>query len=206
MTTCYTAIIEDKEDLTFEEFALRCARGMSALIMMRDDPMDAEVPDHFPLDDYHSRNLENQAKKLLEIRAMTHEDIERRVETKVWYDKKQYDEALVKFEKHNAAYTRMLAKVEGWSPPSADHHGMKKFMIEQIKQSLPTHPSEYYHIVFDDPKKALVGLDHEAWRRSEMDHVLESMEYHQSGHKNAIKHNEERNAWLNKLKASIKGL
>lgn len=108
MPTGFTAIIEEKEDLTFEEFALRCARGMGALIMMRDDPMSAEVPDHFPLDDYHGRSLEDQAKKLLELRAMTREDIERRVETKAWYDKRQYDEALVKFEKHNAAYTRML--------------------------------------------------------------------------------------------------
>lgn len=206
MPTGYTAIIEEKEDLTFEEFALRCARNFGALINMRDDALDAEVPDHFPLADNHGRNLEDLAKKLLDIKSMTHEDIERRVETKAWYDKKQYDEALVKFEKYNVAYTRMLTKVEAWTPPSADHNGMKKFMIEQIKTSLPTHPSEYYSNVFEDPKQALVGLDHEAWRKEELEQVLNSMEYHQKHHKNDVERNNECNMWLKKLKASIKGL
>jgi hypothetical protein len=206
MPTGFTAIIEEKEDLTFEEFALRCARNFGALIMMRDDALDAEVPDQFPLDDYHGRNLEDLAKKLLDIKSMSHEDIERRVETKAWYDKKQYDEALVKFEKHNAAYARMLAKVEAWTPPSADHQGMKKFMIEQINASLPNHPSEYYSLIFQDPKQAIAGLDHEAWRKEEMDHVLKSMEYHQNYRKNDIERHNERNVWLKKLKTSIKGL
>lgn len=206
MPTGFTAIIEEKEDLTFEEFALRCARNFGALITMRDEALDVEVPDQFPLSDYHSRNLEDDAKKLLDLRAMTHEDIERRVETKAWYDKRQYDESLARFTKHNAAYARMLSKVEAWTPPSADHHGMKKFMIEQIKQSLPTHPSEYYPIVFDDPKKALVGLDHEAWRKLEVERVLDSMEYHQEHHKGDVERNNERNEWLKKLKESIKGL
>jgi hypothetical protein len=206
MPTGYTAIIEEKEDLTFEEFALRCARNFGALIQMRDDSLDAEVPDQFPLDDYHGRSLEDEAKKLLDIKGMTHKDIERRVETKAWYDKKQYDEALVKFEKYNAAYSRMLAKVEAWTPPSAAHHSMKRFMIEQIKVSLPNHPSEYYGVPFEDPKQALVGLDHEAWRRKELEQVLESMEYHQKNRKEDVERNNECNVWLKKLKASIKDL
>ena len=40
MPTGYTAIIEDKPGLTLREFALRCARGMGACIMQRDDNMD----------------------------------------------------------------------------------------------------------------------------------------------------------------------
>ncbi len=206
MPTGYTAIIEEKDDLTFEEFALRCARNFGALITMRDDPMDAEVPDQFAIDDYHSRNLEDKAKKMLDIKSMTHAEIERQVETKAWYDKKQYDEALVEYQKHAAAYIRMRVKVEAWKPPSGDHTNMKKFMLEQIDISMPTHPDKYLAKAPEDPKDALVGLDHEAWRKVQMDAVLGDMEYHQEKHKLEIERTKERNEWLKKLKASIKGL
>lgn len=43
MPTGYTAIIEERADLSFRDFALRCARGMCACVMQRDDPMD-ELP------------------------------------------------------------------------------------------------------------------------------------------------------------------
>ena len=57
MPTGYTAIIEEKPDLTFREFALKCARGMGACIMQRDEGMDS-LPRVDPPSDYHLKAKE----------------------------------------------------------------------------------------------------------------------------------------------------
>ena len=45
MPTGYTAGILEGE--TFEQYALQCAKAFGALVMMRDEPSDAPIPDQF---------------------------------------------------------------------------------------------------------------------------------------------------------------
>lgn len=43
MPTGYTSIIDDNENVTFKEYALRCARGFGALMHLRDESLDKEI-------------------------------------------------------------------------------------------------------------------------------------------------------------------
>lgn len=47
MPTGYTAAVEDGTITEFDDFAWQCARAFGALIMMRDDPMSAPIPQKF---------------------------------------------------------------------------------------------------------------------------------------------------------------
>jgi hypothetical protein len=51
MPTGYTAMIEEREDVTFREFALTCARAFGACIMQRDNSL-AEPPKPREVDKY----------------------------------------------------------------------------------------------------------------------------------------------------------
>ena len=44
MPTGYTAPVQDGKIVTLKDFAWCCARGMGALVTMREAPSDAEIP------------------------------------------------------------------------------------------------------------------------------------------------------------------
>lgn len=53
MPTGYTANVPD--GITFEQFVWQCARGMGALVMMRDEPTGAPIPERFEPSDYNAK-------------------------------------------------------------------------------------------------------------------------------------------------------
>ena len=136
MATGYTEIIERKDDLTFEEFAWRCARAFGAFVMMRDDGLDADIPTSVDNDDYYEKSFRRAQQELEETKRMTLEQAA--VEAEKLYQSclKSHLESKARCSKLEAKYNRMLAKVEAWVPPSADHVEMKKFMLEQIRSSI----------------------------------------------------------------------
>ena len=76
MPTGYTLDLYDGKDITFEEFALRCARAFGALISMRDEPIDAPIPERFEPSDYHLKELEKAKKRLKEVKKWNEETAE----------------------------------------------------------------------------------------------------------------------------------
>lgn len=75
MPTAYTANIS--KGITFKEYALLCARNFGATITMRDEPLDAEIPEFQPSDYYVKRiseikkdinTLENYESMLSQVR------------------------------------------------------------------------------------------------------------------------------------------
>lgn len=194
MTTGYTVIIEEKEDLTLEEFALRFA-GVETYA-------DRRAVDR----SYHQDNLRDLSKKLIDLSEMSHSDIEREAELKQWWWKKQYDEAMLKYKKLSVAYARMRAKVEAWDPPTRRLVDLKKRMLQQIDESAPSDPNEFYtENMRLEPKEAMVNFDHEAWRLSEYESVLSDMEYHQKTRAKVEESIVAQEIWEKQLRDSLKG-
>jgi len=193
--TGYTQIIEDKEDLTLEEFAIACA-GTATYLGRRDQDLV-----------YHQQNLDDLSKKLIDVSRMSLAEIEREAELKQWWLKKQYDEAVASYKKLNARYARMRAKVEAWIPPTSKHVNLKKMMLEQIDMSAPSDPSSYFgeraHLT---PQEAMVGFDHEEWRLGQYESILRDMEYHQAAQENVKRSVDDQERWAKQLKDSLRGL
>lgn len=71
MPTGYTQDLADGKDVTFEQFAMKCARAFGALIEMRDEPMDAEIPKKFTTPPYYSERLERARARVTEVNSWT---------------------------------------------------------------------------------------------------------------------------------------
>lgn len=65
MPTGYTANI--KNGITFEEFALDCARNFGALIIMRDEPKDAPIPEQFEASKHHEEATSKYLEELNQV-------------------------------------------------------------------------------------------------------------------------------------------
>lgn len=199
MPTGYTAAIADGID--FNTFVIRCARGMGALIMMRDAPMDAPIPERFEPSDYHSKKIEEAVTRLERLRSM--DDIDAYLEAWVVYNAaiKSNSDSIRKSEDLREKYKEMLEKVQRWEPPTSDHEGLKNFMIKQITSSLGFDCDIRYYT--DNPPTRLSGPE---WKEQEIKKVLHVIEYHTEEHSKEVRQTEQRNKWLQELRISLEAL
>jgi hypothetical protein len=195
MPTGYTSDIE--KGISFEKFALSCARAFGALIEMRDDPMDAKIPERFEPSGYHQERLAEARRELKKLEKMTMEQAKTLAQD-------HYDKSLAEHKKRLAEkrelkkkYESMLEKVLAWSPPSPDHQGLKKFMMDQISESIDFDCSEKY---MKPPKK----ISPKEWKSIHIDSAKRDIEYHTEHMAEEIKRVESRNTWIKQLRESLK--
>jgi hypothetical protein len=134
MPTGYTAAVKD--GISFEQFVWHCARAFGALVMMRDDPSDAVVPQRFEESPYYRKALEEAKDRLATVRAMSlasAEENARHAHTKAL---KEHGEREAAKDDLRNKYSAMLAQVVKWSPPSSEHTGLKDFMLQQLRESI----------------------------------------------------------------------
>jgi len=136
MPTGYTSNIYENEDVSFEDFVLTCAFAFGACFHQRDDNV-RDKPKLRELDiKYHLDALE---------RAKNN-----KIPTKVEFEalrKEKIDEAYADMNKYvnlRERYESMLQKAESWNPPTPEHDGLKKFMIQQLEDSIKFDCHEEY--------------------------------------------------------------
>jgi hypothetical protein len=195
MPTGYTAAVEDGTVTDFATFAMQCARGMGALIMMRDEPMDAPIPERFEPSSYHENALDKIRKRIVEVKAMTPEQCDAAAQA-------EYDEIGRANERENIdaakrieRYAAMRAKVQAWQPPSSEHAGFKKFMLDQLRIG-----GEFLR-PYTSTRKLQSGTD---WRQSQVAKLLKNQQYQANEHAEEVSRTEGRNRWLSQLRESLK--
>ena len=194
MPTGYTANIP--EGISFEQFVWQCARGMGALIMMRDEPGDAPIPERFEPSEYHNKKIAEAEVELSRLEGLTVDEAAK--ECSISHEKEETRKAnrLAKNRQQIEAYKLMLKKATNWQPPTKDHEGFKEFMVDQIQKSVD----------FDDDEKLYQPseiLKTEAWLTERIAKAKWDIEYHTKNHKEEIERTESRNYWLAELRNSL---
>ena len=134
MASGYTCLIGT--GATFDEFIMRCARAFGPLVSMRDEPGGAPIPDEILPNERHQQNLDSLAKELAELKAMDEEDIAAAWEKEYDSEVEYYQNRILEENVLKRKYLAMLVEVDKWDPPTEDHVGLKKFMIEQINDAI----------------------------------------------------------------------
>jgi len=197
MPSGYTCDI--KNGISFEEYALRCAKAFGACITMRDDPSDTPIPDEFVLDNYHLKEKNKAIDKLKKLNQMTdiqvQQEIDKEHSEKVKYEEEKLKEDTDLFDK----YTEMLSKVKAWKAPSDDHTEYKKFMIEQIERS----------IEWDCRKSTDLSIppkpSPEEWVKEKIKGANWDIEYHTKNYNEEAERISGRNKWIKQLRESLQG-
>jgi hypothetical protein len=191
MPTGYTAPLEDGP-MEFEAFVWRCARAMGALVMMRDDPMDAPIPERFEPHPHYAESLMRAKSDLAEALGMDDATATARMEA-------EYEAAVASADKFDAAndaanarFADMLAKVRAWQPPTPDHQGFRAFMIEQLRISM----HDYRH-----PRPVKLSLAE--WREAHIDKLEHDVAYYEAEWRKEVERTGQRNEWLADLRRSL---
>lgn len=191
MSTGYTAHIKD--GIEFNEFVWNCARAFGALIMMLDEPDSAPIPEFKP-SDYHEKALKEAVSALARYKEMSIASADKAALEEYEASCKQHKQWNRESSELEDKYRSMLAKVFEWRPPTKDHEGMKKFMAEQIQES----------IKFDchtrEMPEAMRGKE---WLELQIETAKRSIDYHTKKHAEEVKRTNDRNEWVKALNASV---
>jgi hypothetical protein len=195
MPTGYTADLHDGKDVSFPEFVMRCARAFGALVTMRDEPMDASIPDEFKPSNWHIEQLEEARRRLAEIESWDDARAEAEAE-KAYQEALRYrEDTLVRNAAIRQRYENMLAQVKGWAPPTPDHQGLKDFMIQQLESSID------FDCKYDpgEPER-LSGSEYKAQQIAD---TQRDIDYHTEEHAKEVERAKQRTDWIRALRDSL---
>lgn len=198
MPTGYTADVQSGKVIKFADFAMQCARAFGALVTMRDEPTGAQIPERFVPSKYNKERLAEAKKQLTALERMSPSEIETARD-------QEFADAMAYFEKREKErieqkerYEAMLAQVRAWMPPSTDHADMKKFMEEQLIDSIDFdcgHP-------LGQPEK----MTAKAWHEEALRKARWNVEYHSKEWAQEQERVAKRNEWLRLLRESLEAV
>lgn len=192
MPTGFTAPV--LEGISFEDFIWRCARGMGALVTLRDEPLDAPVPERLEPSSWNASELKKAEARLAELETMTLAQARTAAAADYREAAGRVREANARTRLHAKRLRSMLAQVQAWEPPTADHRGMKDFMLQQLGETLR----------FDgEPMPSPMRLPPREWLTAHLEKARRDVEYHRQHHAEEVERTEQRNRWLADLRASV---
>lgn len=134
MPTGYTADVQTGTVTDLRTFVLRCARAFGACVLQRDDKMDA-LPQMREVTPYYTERVEKARAAFDRAATMTEAEAEAGAEADYQQRVAYAKERDARNAEEQGRYAEMLAQVVGWTPPSADHEGLKSFMVEQLRSA-----------------------------------------------------------------------
>jgi hypothetical protein len=195
MATGFTYPVKEGKVTTLREFALQCARAFGANILMRYESMDAPIKAYEP-DHYHRDELEKAKAALYDAERLTEAEAAKLAMKAFTEAMRCAEEINARYAIERVRYDSMLAKVREWKAPTADHEGMKRFMIEQLEGSIRFGCSPYESNV-----KLLSGAE---YRAQLIERASRDIEYHAKGWEDEQRRTVERNEWNRALLESLK--
>lgn len=195
MPTGYTAKVESGETTELRDYILTCARAFGALIMMRDDPMDAPIPRKLEPDTrYYDERIATLTADIAKLSAMSSDDaltesLAANNEARRRHREFEAEDQL-RLERHQT----MAAMVEKWRPPTRDHVELKSFMLQQLEVS--SRHLGGHHKLPDMP----IGEEWRQKRLSDLQWQLENAKEHRD---KEIERTAGRQAWIDALFASL---
>lgn len=195
MPTGYTSAIYEGKDVSAKEFISKCARAFGAYVMVRDEPLDSNVPDEFLPSTYQREKLEEAKLNLKNIQNMTLEEAKDQLEKEHHITLERNNKSREENQQLYSRYLDLLAKVKELQPPSVEHQELKEFCIQQLKDSIKW---DCGHTPSDPTMPSV-----EVWLDNKIEQCLKDIEYHSKEWAAEIKRVSERNKWIKQLKDSL---
>ncbi len=197
MASGYTSDLKDGKQVTFPEFAMRCARAFGALVDMRDDPLDAPIPDEFRPRNYHLDAIEATKKRLAEVEKWSNTRAEKEAKKAFDEEVRSITKSCEEDKRSGQAYTTMLKQAGKWVPPTKDHEGLKHFMIDQLVESI-----EFDCLYTPRMPQRLSGKQ---FRAQLIKSLRRDIAYHTKEYNAEVRRARKKSEWVRSLKHSLNG-
>lgn len=195
MPTGYTAAIAD--GITFQQYAMNCARAFGALVMMRDEPADAPIPEKFEPSDYHDKAIAESSAELGRLQSLSDAELLAEHATALREHAADYERRVAESNAIRAKYEAMLVQARAYKAPTPDHQKFAEFMVDQIVNSIDFDCKVY--------EREGPPADPHHWRAQECARLVRDIAYHENGKREEIERTTKRNEWIAALRKSLAG-
>lgn len=197
MPTGYTAGVADGTITDLVPFALQLARGMSALVTMRDDPWDKPIPERFEPRTFNADRLAEAKAEQAGLLKMNIAEAQEHADAAFAKAEAEKAKHFADKDAQRARYQAMIDKVEAWEGAP---DGLKSFALQQLRDGMQFDcgdPEDRRY--WNEPVK----MDGEAWRSGELQRVQKAIDYHDREDAAERERVELRNAWIAQLRKSL---
>lgn len=196
MPTGYTAGILDGEVTNFKQFAKQCMRNFGAMMHMRDDNFNTEYKPRVP-SDYHIKALQEANKLLEDSQKLSDEEVVNMRKNELLKSKDYHIKAIEKIRVDTDNLNKFLQEAEKYVPPTDQHKGIKKFMIDQITGTISFDCNSAYHAdKLIEINKELEFINPKEVRMTMLEKATKDLRYHQTEYDNDVKRCNESNQWV----------
>lgn len=197
MPTGYTSDIEN--DIEFEDFVLGCARAFGACMHQRDDNMKIK-PTLREVDTYYFEQAKDAAAKLADLEAMKPQDRVQYSKDRIAKELEAEQEYFNKKVLLKNKYEAMLAQVHAWNPPTPDHVELKKFMVQQITESINFDCNTSYAL---ERITSLSQKNPSTYFQTALESAREDVKFYTEQYEKHMKAVLESNQWITELYKSL---
>lgn len=196
MATGYTHPILDGKITNFKDYAKLCMRAFGATIHMRDDSLEVEYEKR-EVSEYYIDSLKSWQEKLSELSSLSDEQLMEKRRKEIQNDIDYHQEKITECTQNEAKLKSILLDVQSWEPPTEEHEGIKKFMIEQITETLKFDADARYHVL--EVKKYnewLNNLNIDEIKEGYIKDAKYNIRYHMDNNEAEIKRVNNSNKWV----------
>lgn len=198
MPTGYTAPLYEGEEISFEEFMLRCSRGWGVAIVLRDHPPDVLPTEENVVEgDWRARLLVEAEARYDRVRDLTPDEVAAEHQAELEERARANAENVANCEAIRERYEAMLARVSSWEPPTEDHVGFKAFVIEQLTESLAADATSY--------ARPLETLTDAEWQAARLERLGAEIKRQREDVWKQAERDVERQRWVRELRESLEG-
>ena len=190
MSTGYTEPVRKGKITSLREFVISCLSAFGR-DMTPEEVMKPLVIDE---DSYYAKGLRDAKEELVAVNCITAKEATKEANKEYESEYHSYTKSIREGEKEQQRYKDMLAQVVSWKLPSEKHENMKRFMTEQLTDSMR----------FDDytPPEPTKRTGKE-WLADKKRILKHDISYYKEGLARDIEKAKGHNAWVKKLIESL---
>jgi hypothetical protein len=194
MPTGYTQdLYYGEKEVSFPEFALKCARAFGALIYMRDEPMDAPVREN-TVSSYYRERLDRAERNFADVSSWTMQRAAAEAGKSCRQARDLREQMNAEARERRARFEAMLRQVTEWLPPTSDHADLKRFMAEQLSRAIE---DECYELPVPEP------VTPQEYRSKRLTNAECELAYARKDLAEEKERTVKRNEWLRALRSSL---
>lgn len=200
MPSYYTADIYDGKDISFQEFALKCARAFGALVHMRDEPLNTPLS-RPTISDYHTNEIKNIENEFALFLQSSTEQRKKMFEIEMEKEEAYYIKEIEKVKQTKNKYLTLIDDVKAYKPQSKELKEFKNFMFDQLIDGMKYDCSneDWYNKSIQSIKEETF----ETWEEERMNLYNSKLGYQKEALKKEKESIELANKWIDELYKSL---
>jgi hypothetical protein len=188
MFTAFTAPLEHGP-MSLRAFALRCARAIDVAAHLRDETLDAPIPEVIQPDGRSAAAARAAREELALVEAWDEAAAQREADAFNESSRDAEERHLAETASVRARYEALRAEVETWKAPTLEHETLKRYMLDQLTR--------------DWPNVEFPRVDGPTCKADRIEYLRDLIAFHERHHRVEVEGAAKATAWFATLRASL---